>query len=283
MELNGIGDVRRDEKTEAEENWMSGGGRSVTVAILTVSSQQTPYFWPSNCWEPENTDYAVYLCKRTMQNKARLELADYEAENLARLQKMFSRKWEFIFMQVGPRCSFVGWFDLIFGWCSIVVCRRPRRSRASTRSATSWSARSSTARSAPSGTSTVPWSVLPPSATPFFRLGFIGGTELFSFPAGLRQHDRDGHQEGVPHAPADEERAPPVGGRRRRPHLAVRVRRRAALSGRLHPKGDRVPAQEARPHQHQGRCRTGGKPARLRPTQKCAQNAHFCVRTSGLR
>lgn len=37
-----------------------------------------------------------------MQNKTRLELADYEAENLAKLQKMFSRKWEFIFMQVGP-------------------------------------------------------------------------------------------------------------------------------------------------------------------------------------
>lgn len=36
-----------------------------------------------------------------MQNKTRLELADYEAENLAKLQKMFSRKWEFIFMQVG--------------------------------------------------------------------------------------------------------------------------------------------------------------------------------------
>ncbi|VVC87644.1 unnamed protein product [Leptidea sinapis] len=60
---------------------------------------QTPYFWPSNQWSPENTDYAVYLCKRTMQNKARLELADYEAESLARLQKMFTRKWEFIFMQ----------------------------------------------------------------------------------------------------------------------------------------------------------------------------------------
>ncbi|CDQ66520.1 unnamed protein product [Oncorhynchus mykiss] len=61
--------------------------------------QQAPYFWPSNCWEPENTDYAIYLCKRTMQNKARLELADYEAENLARLQRAFARKWEFIFMQ----------------------------------------------------------------------------------------------------------------------------------------------------------------------------------------
>lgn len=73
--------------------------------MLTVKNDntfyrfQTPYFWPSNCWEPENTDYAVYLCKRTMQNKTRLELADYEAENLAKLQKMFSRKWEFIFMQ----------------------------------------------------------------------------------------------------------------------------------------------------------------------------------------
>jgi regulator of G-protein signaling len=67
---------------------------------------QTPYFWPSNCFEPENTDYAVYLCKRTMQNKTRLELADYEAENLAKLQKMFSRKWEFIFMQAeGKNCA----------------------------------------------------------------------------------------------------------------------------------------------------------------------------------
>ncbi|KAL8624384.1 hypothetical protein ACOMHN_012784 [Nucella lapillus] len=73
--------------------------------MLTVKNDntyyrfQTPCFWPSRCGEPENTDYAVYLCKRTMQNKQRLELADYEAENLARLQKMFSRKWEFIFMQ----------------------------------------------------------------------------------------------------------------------------------------------------------------------------------------
>ncbi|KAI6174582.1 Regulator of G protein signaling domain protein [Aphelenchoides bicaudatus] len=73
--------------------------------VLTVKNDgtfyrfQTPYFWPSNCWEPENTDYAVYLCKRTMQNKAHLELEDFEAENLAKLQKMFSRKWEFVYLQ----------------------------------------------------------------------------------------------------------------------------------------------------------------------------------------
>lgn len=34
-----------------------------------------------------------------MQNKTRLELADYEAENLAKLQKVLSRKWEFVFLQ----------------------------------------------------------------------------------------------------------------------------------------------------------------------------------------
>uniref|UniRef100_A0A8C4QGB9 Regulator of G protein signaling 6 n=1 Tax=Eptatretus burgeri TaxID=7764 RepID=A0A8C4QGB9_EPTBU len=60
---------------------------------------QNPYYWASNGWEPDNTDYAVYLCKRTMQNKARLELSDYESESLARMQKAFDRKWEFIFVQ----------------------------------------------------------------------------------------------------------------------------------------------------------------------------------------
>uniref|UniRef100_A0A8C6PYC5 Regulator of G protein signaling 7 n=1 Tax=Nothobranchius furzeri TaxID=105023 RepID=A0A8C6PYC5_NOTFU len=45
---------------------------------------QTPYFWPSNCWEPENTDYG--------ESTAPLHLQ-------ARLQRAFARKWEFIFMQ----------------------------------------------------------------------------------------------------------------------------------------------------------------------------------------
>ncbi|ERE73305.1 regulator of G-protein signaling 7 isoform 2 [Cricetulus griseus] len=75
------------------------GFLAISLGATSNPLFQTPYFWPSNCWEPENTDYAVYLCKRTMQNKARLELADYEAESLARLQRAFARKWEFIFMQ----------------------------------------------------------------------------------------------------------------------------------------------------------------------------------------
>ncbi|ESN98782.1 hypothetical protein HELRODRAFT_155898 [Helobdella robusta] len=73
--------------------------------VLTVKNDftyyrfQTPFLWPSNNWQPDDYDYAVYLCKRTMQNKQRLELADHEAQALARLQKTFSRKWEFIYLQ----------------------------------------------------------------------------------------------------------------------------------------------------------------------------------------
>ncbi|CAF1320248.1 unnamed protein product [Rotaria sordida] len=88
-------------------NLMSSHGYILPIEdhVLTVKNDgtfcrfQTPYFWPSNHVEADNIDYAVYLCKRTMQNKTRLELADYEAENLARLQKLFARKWEFIYMQ----------------------------------------------------------------------------------------------------------------------------------------------------------------------------------------
>lgn len=42
-----------------------------------------------------------------MQNKTRLELADYEAENLARLQKLFARKWEFIYMQAEAQIKYL--------------------------------------------------------------------------------------------------------------------------------------------------------------------------------
>lgn len=50
---------------------------------------------------------AVYLCKRTMQNKAHLELEDFEAENLAKLQKTFSRKWDFVFMQAEAQYKYI--------------------------------------------------------------------------------------------------------------------------------------------------------------------------------
>ncbi|XP_010765691.1 regulator of G-protein signaling 6-like [Notothenia coriiceps] len=85
-----------NKKEEQGDSRLMAAESTLTFSLV---SRQAPYFWPSNCWEPENTDYAIYLCKRTMQNKTRLELADYEAENLARLQRAFARKWEFIYMQ----------------------------------------------------------------------------------------------------------------------------------------------------------------------------------------
>ena len=41
----------------------------IIIKCIFLFRFQTAYFWPSHCWAPENTDYAVYLCKRTMQNK----------------------------------------------------------------------------------------------------------------------------------------------------------------------------------------------------------------------
>jgi len=52
-----------------------------------------------------------------MQNKQRLELADYEAENLARLQKTFARKWEFVFMQAEAQAKLVS--SLCYYLCQV--------------------------------------------------------------------------------------------------------------------------------------------------------------------
>nr|CAH8849807.1 unnamed protein product [Trichobilharzia regenti] len=74
--------------------------------VLTVKNDghtyyrfQTPFLYPSRCMEADTADYAVYLCKRTMQNKQRLELAGFEAERLASLQNIYCHKWEFIYIQ----------------------------------------------------------------------------------------------------------------------------------------------------------------------------------------
>ena len=64
----------------------------------------------------ELADYEAENLARFRYNfsmsQTRLELADYEAENLARLQKMFTRKWEFIFMQAEAQ-SKVGFISCI--------------------------------------------------------------------------------------------------------------------------------------------------------------------------
>ncbi|XP_053196852.1 regulator of G-protein signaling 9b [Scomber japonicus] len=58
---------------------------------------QTPYFWPTQQWPVEDTDYAIYLAKRNIRKKGVLEL--YEQERYNHLHKWMNHKWDFIVMQ----------------------------------------------------------------------------------------------------------------------------------------------------------------------------------------
>uniref|UniRef100_A0A3Q3XKH8 Uncharacterized protein n=1 Tax=Mola mola TaxID=94237 RepID=A0A3Q3XKH8_MOLML len=58
---------------------------------------QTPYFWPTQQWPVEDTDYAIYLAKRNIRKRGILEL--HEQEQYNRLHKWMNHKWDFIVMQ----------------------------------------------------------------------------------------------------------------------------------------------------------------------------------------
>uniref|UniRef100_A0A3Q3KUJ3 Regulator of G protein signaling 9 n=1 Tax=Mastacembelus armatus TaxID=205130 RepID=A0A3Q3KUJ3_9TELE len=58
---------------------------------------QTPYFWPTQQWPVEDTDYAIYLAKKNIRKKGVLEL--HEQEQYNRLHKWMNHKWDFVVMQ----------------------------------------------------------------------------------------------------------------------------------------------------------------------------------------
>lgn len=60
---------------------------------------QTPYYWPCQHKAPDNIEYAIYLVKRSLRNKQRHALEDYEVETLASLHRNLKGKWEIISMQ----------------------------------------------------------------------------------------------------------------------------------------------------------------------------------------
>uniref|UniRef100_A0A8C5RRC8 Regulator of G protein signaling 9 n=1 Tax=Laticauda laticaudata TaxID=8630 RepID=A0A8C5RRC8_LATLA len=64
---------------------------------------QTPYFWPTQQWGAEDTDYAIYLAKRNIKKKGALE--DYEKEHYSILNKRINHKWDFIIMQAKEQYS----------------------------------------------------------------------------------------------------------------------------------------------------------------------------------
>ncbi|XP_062976111.1 regulator of G-protein signaling 9 [Elgaria multicarinata webbii] len=58
---------------------------------------QTPYFWPTQQWAAEDTDYAIYLAKKNIKRKGILE--EYEKEHYNMLNQKINHKWDFIIMQ----------------------------------------------------------------------------------------------------------------------------------------------------------------------------------------
>uniref|UniRef100_A0A3Q3FEK2 Regulator of G protein signaling 9b n=1 Tax=Kryptolebias marmoratus TaxID=37003 RepID=A0A3Q3FEK2_KRYMA len=68
--------------------------RLVIKADASLYRFQTPYFWPTQQWPVEDTDY-IYLAKRNIRKKGILELH----EQYNRLHKWMNHKWDFIVMQ----------------------------------------------------------------------------------------------------------------------------------------------------------------------------------------
>ncbi|KAM6966550.1 regulator of G-protein signaling 9a [Tautogolabrus adspersus] len=58
---------------------------------------QTPYFWPTQKWVAEDSDYAIYLAKRNIRKKGMLE--PYEQAHYNHLHELLNHKWDFIVMQ----------------------------------------------------------------------------------------------------------------------------------------------------------------------------------------
>ncbi|XP_020662101.3 regulator of G-protein signaling 9 [Pogona vitticeps] len=58
---------------------------------------QTPYFWPTQQWAADDTDYAIYLAKKNIKRKGILE--EYEKEHYNMLNQKINHKWDFIIMQ----------------------------------------------------------------------------------------------------------------------------------------------------------------------------------------
>ncbi|CAG9860594.1 unnamed protein product [Phyllotreta striolata] len=60
---------------------------------------QNPYYWPWQNRPPDNVEYAIYLSKRTLRNKQRHGLEEYEIEAMSNLKKNLANKWDFITQQ----------------------------------------------------------------------------------------------------------------------------------------------------------------------------------------
>ncbi|XP_065052085.1 regulator of G-protein signaling 7-like isoform X2 [Rhopilema esculentum] len=64
---------------------------------------QNQYFWPSACNEVTVHNYAVYLCKRMISNKSRLQLDEWELEVFTKLRRQLEKRWDLIYMEADAK------------------------------------------------------------------------------------------------------------------------------------------------------------------------------------
>ncbi|XP_065826795.1 regulator of G-protein signaling 6-like isoform X2 [Oscarella lobularis] len=60
---------------------------------------QSRHFWPSHHYDPDNTDYAIYLAKRSLRSKGKHGLTDHETEVFQKLRKLLSARWDHVLEQ----------------------------------------------------------------------------------------------------------------------------------------------------------------------------------------
>ncbi|KAL3316572.1 hypothetical protein Ciccas_004776 [Cichlidogyrus casuarinus] len=60
---------------------------------------QAPYYWVSKFHAPDQVDYAIYLVKRSLRNRQKYALEDFELSAREKLQRILCDKWEFICIQ----------------------------------------------------------------------------------------------------------------------------------------------------------------------------------------
>uniref|UniRef100_A0A3B5LL89 Regulator of G protein signaling 9a n=1 Tax=Xiphophorus couchianus TaxID=32473 RepID=A0A3B5LL89_9TELE len=80
------------------KNGVKGSEQKLNVTTIPHAiAGETPYFWPTQQWVPEDSDYAIYLAKRNIRKKGMLEA--YEQVDYNHLHEWLNHKWDFIVMQ----------------------------------------------------------------------------------------------------------------------------------------------------------------------------------------
>ncbi len=71
--------------------------------MISYTYMKTPYYWPNRTSLSHaldtSVDYAIFLSKRTLRNKQKHGLEEYEVDAFNDLKRCLGNKWDFVAMQ----------------------------------------------------------------------------------------------------------------------------------------------------------------------------------------